>query len=258
MNLAVAVEAIQAIGNLACGLRTHFSASSRFMLPVLLEKLKEKKQSVTDPLTQTLQTMYKAGCLNLVDVIEDVKTAVKNKVPLVRSSTLTWLTFCLETSNKALILKAHKEYVPLCMECLNDGTPDVRDAAFSALAAIAKSVGMRPLERSLEKLDDVRKKKLSEMIAGSGGGDQAGTSSVTVQSSVGSTATGNSDASFVRKSAASMLSGKRPAPSAVSFFILFLLWLLNPAIIWGFMTLARLFLFSFVLNSTMTWTSIVC
>jgi hypothetical protein len=49
---------------------------------------------------------------------------------------------------------------------------------------------MRPLERSLEKLDDVRKKKLSEMIAGSGGGDQAGTSSVTVQSSVGSTATG--------------------------------------------------------------------
>jgi len=34
------------------------------------EKLKEKKQSVTDPLTQTLQTMYKAGCLNLVDVIE--------------------------------------------------------------------------------------------------------------------------------------------------------------------------------------------
>lgn len=214
VNLAVAVEAIQAIGNLACGLRTHFSASSRFMLPVLLEKLKEKKQSVTDPLTQTLQTMYKAGCLNLVDVIEDVKTAVKNKVPLVRSSTLTWLTFCLETSNKALILKAHKEYVPLCMECLNDGTPDVRDAAFSALAAIAKSVGMRPLERSLEKLDDVRKKKLSEMIAGSGGGDQAGTSSVTVQSSVGSTATGNSDASFVRKSAASMLSGKRPAPSA--------------------------------------------
>ncbi|CAE6031338.1 unnamed protein product [Arabidopsis arenosa] len=189
VNLAVAVEAIQAIGNLACGLRTHFSASSRFMLPVLLEKLKEKKPSVTEPLTQTLQTMYKAGCLNLVDVIEDVKTAVKNKVPLVRSSTLTWLTFCLETSNKALILKAHKEYVPLCMECLNDGTPDVRDAAFSALAAIAKSVG-------------------------SGGDDQAGTSSVTVQSSVGSTATGNSEASFVRKSAASMLSGKRPAPSA--------------------------------------------
>ncbi|CAL5425445.1 unnamed protein product [Camellia sinensis] len=51
-------------------------------------------------------------------------------------------------------------------QCLNDGTPEVRDAAFSALAAVAKVVGMRPLEKSLEKLDDVRKKKLSEMIGG--------------------------------------------------------------------------------------------
>lgn len=46
----------------------------------------------------------------------DVKVAVKNKVPLVRSLTLTWVTFCIETSNKAVILKVHKEYVPICME----------------------------------------------------------------------------------------------------------------------------------------------
>lgn len=36
VNIAVAVEAIQAIGNLASGLRLHFSGSSRFLLPVLL------------------------------------------------------------------------------------------------------------------------------------------------------------------------------------------------------------------------------
>lgn len=36
VNIAVAVEAIQAIGNLASGLRTHFSGNSRFLLPVLL------------------------------------------------------------------------------------------------------------------------------------------------------------------------------------------------------------------------------
>lgn len=34
--MAVAVEAIQAIGNLARGLRSHFSGSSRSLLPVLL------------------------------------------------------------------------------------------------------------------------------------------------------------------------------------------------------------------------------
>ncbi|XP_011096260.1 protein MOR1 isoform X1 [Sesamum indicum] len=218
VNIAVAVEAIQALGNLARGLRTHFSGNSRFLLPVLLEKLKEKKQSLTDALTQTLQAMHKSGCLNLTDIIEDVKTAVKNKVPLVRSLTLNWVTYCIETSNKAAILKVHKEYVPICMECLNDGTPEVRDAAFSALAAIAKMVGMRPLEKSLEKLDDVRKKKLSEMIGGSTGDPSTSTSSAAVQSSGGGMAHAEaSDGSFVRRSAASMLSGKKPtnvAPAA--------------------------------------------
>nr|GEV43137.1 protein MOR1 [Tanacetum cinerariifolium] len=178
VNIAVGVEAVQALGNLALGLRTNFSASSRFILPVLLEKLKEKKPTMTEALTNTLQAIHKAGCVTLADIVEDIKAAVKNKVPLVRSLTLNWVTHCIETSNKAVILKVHKDYVPICMECLNDGTPDVRDAAFSVLAAIAKSVGMRPLEKSLEKLDDVRQKKLSEMIGVSGSGAPTVTGSV--------------------------------------------------------------------------------
>ncbi|KAL9274360.1 MOR1-like protein, partial [Drosera capensis] len=36
VNIAVAVEAIQAVGNLARGLRTHFSGNSRMLLPILL------------------------------------------------------------------------------------------------------------------------------------------------------------------------------------------------------------------------------
>ncbi|GMP72550.1 hypothetical protein CsSME_00030538 [Camellia sinensis var. sinensis] len=205
VNIAVAVEAIQAIGNLARGLRTHFSGNSRFLLPILLEKLKEKKPTLAEALTQTLQAMHKSGY---------VKTATKNKVPLVRSLTLNWVAFCIETSNKAVVLKVHKEYVPISMECLNDGTPEVRDAAFSALAAVAKLVGMRPLEKSLEKLDDVRKKKLSEIIAGSGA-VSVGTSSVTVQTSSGSISSAvASEGSFVKKSAVSMLSGKKPVQAA--------------------------------------------
>ncbi|KAK3015530.1 hypothetical protein RJ639_006661 [Escallonia herrerae] len=200
------------------------------------EKLKEKKPTMTEALSQTLQALHKSGCLNLGDIVEgrfffftvhsavDVKAAVKNKVSLVRSLTLNWVTYCIETSNKALVLKLHKEYVPICMECLNDGTPEVRDAAFSALAAVAKLVGMRPLEKSLEKLDEVRRKKLSEMIGGSGGGPPTGAGSGLKYSSViRNDKLSNivefcaSDGSFVRRSAASMLSGKKPvhAPPAV-------------------------------------------
>ncbi|XP_019426639.1 PREDICTED: protein MOR1-like [Lupinus angustifolius] len=211
VNIAVAVEAIQAIGNLARGLRTHFSASSRFLLPVLLEKLKEKKPTLSEALTQTLQAMHKAGCISLIEVVEDVKAATKNKVPLVRSLTLAWVAFCIETSNKGVVTKVHKDYVPVCMESLNDGTPEVRDAAFSVLAAIAKSVGMRPIERSVEKLDDVRRKKLSEMISGSEDAVPGGSATAPVHNiRAGASSAESSESAFVKRSAASMLSGKRP------------------------------------------------
>ncbi|TQD81851.1 hypothetical protein C1H46_032604 [Malus baccata] len=198
VNIAVAVEAIQAIGNLAKGLRTHFSGSSRFLLPGLLEKLKEKKPTMNEALSQTIKAMHTAGCLNLIDIAEGgfyvlvyIKTAVKNKVPLVRSLTLNWVTFCIETSNKAVVLKLHKDYVPIFMEM----------------------VGMRPLERSLEKLDDVRRKKLSEMIMGSEGG--ASTTASSAQSSgVTAPSLETTDSAFVRRSAASMLSGRRPVQAA--------------------------------------------
>ncbi|AQK99729.1 Protein MOR1 [Zea mays] len=216
VNLAVSVEATQAIGNLARGLRAQFSGNARMLLPVLLEKLKEKKPTMTEALSQTLQAMHKSGCFTLIDVIEDVRAAVKNKVPLVRSLTLTWVAFCIETSNKATVLKLHKEYVPICMECLNDGTPEVRDASFSVLTAIAKMVGMKPLERSLEKLDDVRKKKLSDMIGSSSDSVlSSGTAPITT-SGAATSARGVADSMSMKRSAASMLSGKKPVQAAAA------------------------------------------
>ncbi|KAG0539891.1 hypothetical protein BDA96_03G361300 [Sorghum bicolor] len=216
VNLAVAVEATQAIGNLARGLRAHFSGNARMLLPVLLEKLKEKKPTMAEALNQTLQAMHKSGCFTLIDVIEDVRVAVKNKVPLVRSLTLTWVAICIETSNKATVLKLHKEYVPICMECLNDGTPEVRDASFSVLTAIAKMVGMKPLERSLEKLDDVRKKKLSDMIGSSSDTVlSSGTAPITT-SGAATSARGVADSMSMKRSAASMLSGKKPVQAAAA------------------------------------------
>ncbi|KAL1818494.1 hypothetical protein ACET3Z_013363 [Daucus carota] len=104
VNVAVVVQAIQAIGNLARELRTNFCENSKYVLPVRLEKSREKRTILTDALTQTLQAMYRSKCFNLADIVEDNKIAVKIK--------------------------------PYGKECLNHGTPDVRDAAFSGLAAV--------------------------------------------------------------------------------------------------------------------------
>ncbi|KAI3752973.1 hypothetical protein L2E82_25016 [Cichorium intybus] len=55
-KLAVAIEAVQAIESLASGLRTNLSRSLRLLLPVLLEKLKEKKPTMTVALSNTLKS----------------------------------------------------------------------------------------------------------------------------------------------------------------------------------------------------------
>ncbi|PWA56334.1 hypothetical protein CTI12_AA419380 [Artemisia annua] len=94
----------------------------------------------------------------------DVKAAVKSEDPHVCSRTLNWVMYCIDSSNKAVILNVHKDNIQICLEFLNDGTAQVRDAAFLVLVAIAKSVGKELLNVPLENLDDVRRKKLSEMI----------------------------------------------------------------------------------------------
>ncbi|GJY14629.1 protein MOR1 isoform X1 [Tanacetum coccineum] len=169
-SIFVRVEAVRAIGNLALELKVDFSRCSHILLPVLLAKLREKKPIMTEALTNTLQAIHKAECVTLANIITDVKAAVKSEYPHVCSRTLNWVMYCIDSSNKAAILKVHKDYVRICLERLNDGTAEVRDAAFSVLVAIEKSVGMGLLNMPLEKLDDIRRKKLSEMIGVSRGG----------------------------------------------------------------------------------------
>lgn len=46
------------------------TTSSPNLVPILQDKLKEKKQVMVDALTTTLNAMHKGGCISLQDVIE--------------------------------------------------------------------------------------------------------------------------------------------------------------------------------------------
>ncbi|RLN25266.1 uncharacterized protein C2845_PM07G25480 [Panicum miliaceum] len=93
---------------------------------------------------------------------------------------------------------------------------EVRDASFSVLTAIVKIVGMKPLERSLEKLDDVRKKKLSDMIGSvsdtalSSGTETSFFQRLAQLQELPHLLAGAADSLSMKRSAASMLSGKKP------------------------------------------------
>ncbi len=68
-NVVVVSKAAKAYALLAQGLRKDFAAHAKAALPVLLDKFKEKKQSVVDGLNEALDNMY-WNCFTLPDVIE--------------------------------------------------------------------------------------------------------------------------------------------------------------------------------------------
>ncbi|CAI5527573.1 unnamed protein product, partial [Closterium sp. Naga37s-1] len=215
VNIAVATEAIQAAGNLAKGLRKDFSSGARLMLPALLERYKEKKPTVVQAIRDTLKAFYVSGCLALTDALEaDIAAAAKHKVPQVRSEVLGWVAVCIEASKRPQVMAVHKELIPMLIESLQDGTVDVREAGFNALANVAKCVGMKPLERHLESVDEVRKKKLIDVIASAGVTVDAPPQAAASRTSGGSQAASRAPPP-AKASAASLLSGKAGArPSA--------------------------------------------
>eukprot|EP00898_Chlorokybus_atmophyticus_P007131 jgi/Chlat1/7419/Chrsp6S09189 len=184
-NVAVVAEAVKAAGNLAQGLRNEFYSGARLLLPSMLDKLKEKKLAVVTALQATLLNFSKY-CFTLADVMEETVTALNHKVPGVRVETLNWLAKSIEGQAKAAVPKVLKEVVPLMGKALEDSTPEVREAAYGALVAVAKTAGMAPLNKIMEGLDDVRKKKLTDMIAAGGGvkGASASTASTASAASV--------------------------------------------------------------------------
>ncbi|GBG84830.1 hypothetical protein CBR_g39205 [Chara braunii] len=169
INVAVVVEAVNATGNLGRGLRKEFGGYARILLPGMLDKLKEKKQTVLKALQDALQTLHKSGCVNIVELTEELKPALEHKVPSVRKECVDWIKYCVETSTRANVLKILKAYIDFLIKAVDDSAPDVRDASFATLAALARAVSMKPLEKAMDKLDDVKKKKLNDLIASLGG-----------------------------------------------------------------------------------------
>eukprot|EP01119_Soliformovum_irregulare_P020081 TRINITY_DN6464_c0_g2_i3.p1 TRINITY_DN6464_c0_g2~~TRINITY_DN6464_c0_g2_i3.p1 ORF type:complete len:1712 (-),score=696.34 TRINITY_DN6464_c0_g2_i3:1217-6352(-) len=163
-NVVVVGKAAKALGLLAKGLRKDFSYTKQ-ILPAMLDKFKEKKGQVVDPMNEALDFMYD-GCISLPDVMEEIVETEKAKVPKIRQDTLAWLTRCFKKPNNAAkrqaISKCVKPLGNFFIAALDDSTPEVRDAAAACFGALAGVVGERPLNPYLNKLDAIKLKKVKD------------------------------------------------------------------------------------------------
>ena len=159
-NIAVVTVAANCVDVLAKGLRHSFSKyRGRIMAPIL-ERLKEKKQSVTDALSQALDSVFMTT--NLSDCLPDILEFLKHKNPQVKSETLKFLIRCLKTTREAPAQPEVKSIAETATKLLTESTEVTRAGGAEVLGTLMKIMGERPMAPYMEGLDDIRKVKIKE------------------------------------------------------------------------------------------------
>ena len=156
-NINVVLHASRCLEALARGLRQD-GAPYTYVLPTLLDKLKERKPATLEVLHATLDAVYL--CSALPEILEPVSKAAVHKNPAVKAGTIRFLGRCLASARPSpqdIAVAA-----PILVHAMSDGTGDVRDAAASSMGALLQVVGERPLLPYLDKLDDLKRAKVRE------------------------------------------------------------------------------------------------
>lgn len=69
VNPRVSLNLVKELYAISCLNLLSFSVTD-FTLHFIKEKMKEKKPTMAEALTNTLQAMHKAGCVSLADIVE--------------------------------------------------------------------------------------------------------------------------------------------------------------------------------------------
>jgi len=155
------IKAAQAAGFLTKGLRQNFSAEAKHLVPALLAKFKDQKATVATAIHDALAEMMNV-CFALPDLSEDLPPAADAKAPSAREQTLVFVTRFIEKSKRAPVGQSIKVLGPLFLKAMDDGTPEVREAAYKGLGTLVGKVGERPLSPYLSKLDGIKEKRVKE------------------------------------------------------------------------------------------------
>lgn len=161
-NVQVVTLAANCIESFAKGLRTDFSRYVPFVLGAMLERLKEKKASVSEALKNALDAVYKTT--TLPDILEEVLEFLKHKTPQVKIETAKFLARCLSTTKvmpKAGEIKAIAESG---IKLLGDTQEPVRSGGAEILGIVMKLIGERAMTPFLDNIDDIKKGKVQDFF----------------------------------------------------------------------------------------------
>lgn len=159
-NVAVVTQAAQCIEVLAKGLRKPFGKYRSIVSGPIMERLKEKKASVSDALGAALDQVFLAS--SLTDLLEEILENLKHKNPSVKEGTMKFLIRCLRTTREAPTKPEVASIVEAAKKLLAESSEVLRSGGAEVLGTVMKIMGERAMGPHLEGLDDIRKTKIKE------------------------------------------------------------------------------------------------
>ncbi|XP_032674241.1 protein mini spindles isoform X2 [Odontomachus brunneus] len=160
-NVPVVTLAGKCLAGLASGLKKRFQSYAGVCLPAILEKFREKKQTVVQALREAADAVYKS--INIEQILEDTLAALENKNPAVKAETAAYLARCFSrTPPDMLNKKLLKAYTGALLKTLNEPDPTVRDNSAEALGTAMKLIGERAMMPFLTDIDNLKMTKIKE------------------------------------------------------------------------------------------------
>lgn len=159
-NIAVVTQAAQCIEVLAKGIRKSFGKYRSIVTSPIMERLKEKKASVSDALGAALDQVFIATSLS--EVLEDTIEFLKHKNPQVKEGTMKFLIRCLKNTRNAPSKTEVTSIAEAAKKLLSESVEVLRSGGAEVLGTVMKIMGERAMGPHLEGLDDIRKTKIKE------------------------------------------------------------------------------------------------
>lgn len=159
-NVAVVTQAAQCIEVLAKGLRKGYGKYRSVVQQPIMERLKEKKQSVADALGAALDQVFLAT--SLTECLEDIIAFLVHKNPQIKEGTMKFLIRCLRTTRDVPSKQEISTIVEAGKKLLSESSEGLRSGGAEILGTVMKIIGERPMNPHLEGLDDIRKTKIKE------------------------------------------------------------------------------------------------
>ena len=160
-NIAVVTIAANCVECLGKGLRKSFSKYRGTVMGPMMERLKEKKQSVTDAIAAGLDAVFESTS-GFADCLEEMLEFLKHKNPSVKLEATRFLIRSLSSTRDPPAPPELKSMVDASTKLLTDSAAPQREAGAEVLGTLWKIMGDRVMNPHLEGLDDIRKQKIKE------------------------------------------------------------------------------------------------